>query len=73
MTVAVHKRVLVTNLIMQRDANLFADELAAAGVSMDMYPVRQFLTEDELLPILSGYDGMIAGDDRLTARVLESA
>ena len=66
------KRVLVTNLIMQRDAHLFAGELAAAGVSLDMYPVKQFLTEEELLPILGGYDGMIAGDDRLTARVLEA-
>ncbi len=67
------KRVLVTNLIMQRDAHQFADTLAAAGISLDMYPVEQFLTEEELLPILGQYDGMIAGDDRLTARVLESA
>ena len=70
--VAVHKKVLVTNLIMQRDAQRFADELAAAGVSLDMYSVKQFLTEEELLPILGGYDAMIAGDDRLTARVLEA-
>ncbi|QDV36254.1 phosphoglycerate dehydrogenase [Tautonia plasticadhaerens] len=64
-------RVLVTNLIMQRDAHLFAGELEEAGVELEMYPVRQFLTEEELLPILGGFDGMIAGDDRLTARVLE--
>ena len=69
---AADKRVLVTNLIMQRDAHLFAGELAAAGILLDMYPVKQFLTEAELLPILSGYDGMIAGDDQLTARVLEA-
>ncbi len=69
---AADKKVLVTNLIMQRDAHLFADDLAAAGVSFDMYPVKQFLTEEELLPILGGYDGMIAGDDELTARVLEA-
>ncbi len=66
------KRVLVTNLIMQRDAHEFADALAAAGIALDMYPVKQFLSEEELLPILGQYDGMIAGDDRLTARVLES-
>jgi D-3-phosphoglycerate dehydrogenase / 2-oxoglutarate reductase len=70
--VVIHKKVLVTNLIMQRDAHMFVNELMAAGVSLDMYPVKQFLTEEELLPILGGYDGMIAGDDRLTARVLEA-
>ena len=67
------RRVLVTNLIMQRDADQFADQLRSAGVELEMYPVRQFLTEDELLPILGGFDGMIAGDDRLTARVLEAS
>ena len=67
------RRVLVTNLIMQRDAHLFAEELEAAGVELEMYPVRQFLNEDELLPILGDFDGMIAGDDRLTARVLEAS
>ena len=66
------RRVLVTNLIMQRDAHEFADALAAAGISLDMYPVKQYLSEEELLPILGRYDGMIAGDDRLTARVLKS-
>jgi D-3-phosphoglycerate dehydrogenase / 2-oxoglutarate reductase len=71
-TTSVTRRVLVTNLIMQRDAHEFADALAAAGISLDMYPVKQFLSEEELLPILGQYDGMIAGDDRLTARVLEA-
>jgi D-3-phosphoglycerate dehydrogenase / 2-oxoglutarate reductase len=66
------RRVLVTNLIMQRDAHEFADALRAAGIALEMYPVKQFLSEEELLPILGQYDGMIAGDDRLTARVLES-
>ena len=67
------KRVLVTNLIMQRDAHLFEAELKAAAVQFDCYPVKQFLREDELLPIIGGYDGMIAGDDQLTARVLEAS
>jgi hypothetical protein len=30
-------RVLVTNLIMQRDAHQFSDALAAAGISLDMW------------------------------------
>ncbi len=67
------KRVLVTNLIMQRDAHLFEAELKSAAVEFDSYPVKQFLREDELLPIIGGYDGMIAGDDQLTARVLKAS
>ena len=67
------KRVLVTNLIMQRDAHLFGAELKSADAELDCYPVKQFLREDELLPIIGGYDGMIAGDDQLTARVLEAS
>lgn len=67
------KRVLVTNRIMQRDAERFAEELRAAGVELELYPVEQFLREAELLPMIGNYDGMIAGDDELTARVLEAS
>lgn len=67
------KKVLVTNRIMQRDAAQFAEALAAAGVELDLKPVKQFLTEDELLPIIGNYDGMIAGDDQLTERVLAAS
>jgi hypothetical protein len=35
-TTPVSRRVLVTNLIMQRDAHKFADALAAAGISLDV-------------------------------------
>jgi len=67
------KRVLVTNPIMQRDAHLFAEELRSSDIELELYPVKQFLTEDQLLPIIAGYDGMIAGDDSLNARVLEAS
>jgi D-3-phosphoglycerate dehydrogenase / 2-oxoglutarate reductase len=69
----VPKNVLVTNRIMQRDAHLFAEELAAADIELDLKPVKQFLIEEELLPIIGEYDGMIAGDDELTAKVLEAS
>jgi len=67
------KRVLVTNLIMQRDAHLFENELREADIELEAYPVKQFLLEEELLPMIGQYDGMIAGDDQLTARVLEAS
>ena len=35
----------------------YADDLATARVALDMYPVKQFLTEEELLPILGDTTG----------------
>jgi D-3-phosphoglycerate dehydrogenase len=67
------RRVLVTNLMMQRDIHLFTGQLQTQEIELQTYPVRQFLTEEELLPIVGDYDGMIAGDDQLTARVLEAS
>ena len=67
------KRVLVSNLIMTRDIDRFRPELAAVGVEAVVADVRQFLTEEELLPIIGGFDGVLAGDDQFTERVLEAA
>ncbi|MCH8844149.1 MAG: phosphoglycerate dehydrogenase [SAR324 cluster bacterium] len=67
------KRVLVTNLIMLRDLDEFRPELKAAGIEPVPHPVKQFLTEDEMLAMIPGFDGAIAGDDQYTARVLEAA
>ena len=66
------KKVLVTNLIMQRDLGQFKEQLDAAGIEPALYPVKQFLREEELLPIINQYDGMIAGDDQLTEKVLSA-
>ena len=35
--------------------------------------VLQHMTEEDLLPVISEFDGMIAGDDHLTSRVLDRA
>ncbi len=66
------KRVLITNLIMQRDIEQFRSQLAAAGIEPVLLPVKQFLTEAELLPIIGQFDGVIAGDDQFTRRVLRA-
>lgn len=64
------KSVLVTNPIMQRNLNRFQQELEKAGIKPATYSVKQFLAEEELLPIIGQYDGVIAGDDKFTERVL---
>jgi len=70
---AARPRVLVTGLLMVREAERFRRELQAAGVEPVFRASGQFLTEAELLPILGDFDGMIAGDDELTERVLAAA
>ena len=68
--------VLVTNLVMQRDAPLFEEDLRAAGVRLHPHPVEQALTEAELLALFretGGFDAWIAGDDEVTDAVLAEA
>ena len=48
--------------------------LARRGVAIDMPRFEgQQLEEGDLLPVIDRYDGILAGDDHLTRRVLESA
>ncbi|MFQ5891099.1 MAG: phosphoglycerate dehydrogenase [Gemmatimonadota bacterium] len=43
------------------------------GVEVVTVPVRERLTEPELLPLVGDLDGVICGDDEFTERVLEAA
>lgn len=56
---------------MQANYPEHAERLAAAGLECELPPVVQALSERELLEIIDRYDGMVAGDDHITARVLE--
>lgn len=42
-------------------------------IAIETPEVNQQLTEDELFEIIDRYDGIIAGDDKLSAKVLEKA
>lgn len=66
-------RVLVTCAQMQVELPAHAERLRAAGYEV-LSPALsgQQFTEDELVALLDGVVGMIAGDDPLTSRVLES-
>lgn len=65
--------VLVTCPPMQRTAADWKGRFEALGIEVDMPPVIQQLTPADLLTLLPRFDGMIAGDDPLTAEVLENA
>jgi D-3-phosphoglycerate dehydrogenase len=66
-------RVLISCPQMQVEFPTFADTFAAKGIEAVLPQVRQQLTEVELLPIIDGFDGVIAGDDHFTGAVLARA
>ena len=55
--------------IIDRFSSLFGDE----EVEFVIPPVRERLSEAELLPLVGEIDGAICGDDRFSKRVLETA
>ena len=66
-------RVLVTCPQMQNVFERFSHRFDERGIGYDLPPVVQQPTEDELIAVLGDYDGMIAGDDPLSERVLSRA
>ena len=66
-------RVLITCRQMQNCIESFQDRFAARDIALDLPEVMQQPTEEELIAIIGDYDGMIAGDDPLNARVLAHA
>lgn len=67
------KKVLISCLHLQRTIDRYLPLFAENGISIDLPKVNQKLTEAELLDMIQNYDGMIAGDDELTERVLSKA
>jgi D-3-phosphoglycerate dehydrogenase len=67
------RRVLITCPQMQRVVDQFRDRLDRSGIEIDLPEVVQALSERELMPIIDRYDGMIAGDDEITASVIARA
>jgi len=53
--------------------NVYRKRLEAENCDIIVAKVNERLEEHELLPIVSDVDGIICGDDRITARVIEAA
>lgn len=66
-------RILVTTVPFAAHDRRPFDLLAAAGLEYVVNPHRQKLTEDQLARLIPGFDGLIAGTEPITARVLERA
>ena len=66
-------RVLISAPYMLPVIEKFRSRLEAEGIEIVTVPVRERLSEDELLPIVETIDGAICGDDQFTERVLRAA
>ncbi|MEF8842228.1 MAG: phosphoglycerate dehydrogenase [Haloarculaceae archaeon] len=66
-------RVLVSCPLVLDAIDEYADVLGSYGIAYDVADVDQQLDEGELLDVLPDYDGILAGDDELTARVIEAS
>lgn len=66
-------RVLVSCPLVLDAADDYADVFDEYGIDYDVADVDQQLDEAELLDLLPDYDGILAGDDELSARVIEAS
>ncbi len=66
-------RVLITCSQMQNCIEEFRAAFDERGIELLLPEVIQQPTEDELIATIADFEGMIAGDDPITARVLEHA
>jgi D-3-phosphoglycerate dehydrogenase / 2-oxoglutarate reductase len=67
------ERVLITCRQMQNCIDEFLPRLNEHQLELVLPEIVQQPSEEDLIEIIGGFDGMIAGDDPLSARVLEHA
>ena len=58
---------------MQPVIERFRAQLEAENIELIIPPVKERMSEKELLPVIADVDGVICGDDRFTAKVLQQA
>lgn len=66
-------KVLVSNIMMQKERNRFDALLRSRGIEPIWPEVRQFMGVSECLTYAGTIDGWLAGDDSITAEVLEKS
>ena len=66
-------KVLVSAHYMHPVLHRFKEVFEENGIELIVPPVKERLSEDELLGLVRDVDGVIGGDDRFTRKVLEAA
>lgn len=66
-------RVLISAPYMLRERKKIENMLRDYTFSVDWIPVEERLEEEDLLPIIEKYEGILCGDDRITEKVIDKA
>jgi len=66
-------KVLISAPYLQNEIHQFKDELISNNIDYTVYPVKERMEENELLEVISKYDGIICGDDKITKTVIDKA
>lgn len=66
-------KILITAPYMLREREKVEKLFSGFSLDLDWAEVRERLEEEELLPIIGKYDGIICGDDRITQSVIDAA
>tara|TARA_B100000787_G_scaffold93287_1_gene68870 strand:- start:20548 stop:21483 length:936 start_codon:yes stop_codon:yes gene_type:complete len=69
----IKKKILITWRLMINDIHKYEKLLKEENISYDVLHVKQYATTNELLKIISKYDGLICGDDEIDKKVLSKA
>lgn len=64
--------ILVSNIMMLRERDRFDADLRDLGLEPLWADVSQFMSEDDCLAYAGQVDGWLAGDDRITGKVLDA-
>jgi len=68
-----NRKVLLSAPYMLPEIERFRNLLEGSGIELCVPEVAERLEEDDLIPLVGAVDGVICGDDRFTARVLDAA
>lgn len=66
-------KLLITAPYFQKVMDYYGPLFDTIGIDYEVPEVRERLSEDELLDLIEGIDGVISGDDKFTQRVFEKA
>lgn len=64
--------VLIPCRQLQSCIDQFRGWLADHGITVELPPTLQHLTEDDLVPIIDRFDAIVAGDDQVSRKVIEA-
>jgi len=67
------KKILISAPYMHREKAKILEMLKEYDFIAEWIPVEERLEEEDLLPVIGGYDGILCGDDRITEKVIDAA